>query len=84
MKEQNLLFDDLVFKEPWEDEWRGMPEYDQQDLSPYKSIKMHFRNDEDMLEFFKLIKQRRTKRKSYWYPEAKPRKVAHLGYCDES
>lgn len=68
----------------WQSEWKGMPEFIQNDMSPYKTVKIHFRNDEDMAEFFELIKQKQTKRNSYWYPEAKPRQVANKRYIDES
>lgn len=64
-------------------EWTGMPEFVQQDLSPYKTVKIHFRNKDDEADFFSLINQRRTKRNSYWYPEALPRKTADKRYIDE-
>jgi hypothetical protein len=75
-KKENLLFDidDIL--------WKGMPEYNQEDQGPYFSVTMHFRNEEDVAAFFKLINQRRTKRKSYWHPEAKFRRVADKIYMD--
>lgn len=68
----------------YEKEWVGMPEFVQEDLSPFKSVTIHFRNQEDMDEFFRLLNQKLTKRKSYWYPEAKPRKYCDKRYVDES
>jgi hypothetical protein len=62
--------------------WKGMPEYKQEDQGPYFSVTIHFRNEEDVADFFKLINQRRTKRKSYWHPEAKFRRVADKIYMD--
>jgi hypothetical protein len=62
--------------------WKGMPEYKQEDQGPHLSVIIHFRNEEDVTAFFQLINQRRTKRKSYWYPEAKFRRVADKIYID--
>lgn len=67
----------------WEDEWFGMPEFVQEDLSPYKSVTIHFRNQADMDTFFALIHQKQTKRKSYWYPIALPRTYSDKRYIDE-
>lgn len=75
-KKENLLFDND------DSLWKGMPEYNQEDQGPYFSVTMHFRNEEDVAAFFKLINQRRTKRKSYWHPEAKFRRVADKIYMD--
>jgi len=61
-----------------------MPEFVQEDLSPSRTVKVHFRNDDDFSEFEKLIGQKITKYNTIWYPEAKPRKVAHLRWVDES
>ena len=44
-------------KEGWED-WTGMPEFIQEDLSPFRSVSIHFRNQEDMDAFFVLINQK--------------------------
>ena len=56
--------------------WHQMPEFKQEDHGPMFTIKIHFRSEADMNEFFELIKQRRTKRKSYWHPAAEARRVA--------
>lgn len=56
--------------------WDQMPEFKQEDHGPMFTVKIHFRNEADMDEFFSLIKQKRTKRKSYWYPAAEMRRVA--------
>ena len=85
MKEQNLLFEDLVFKEPWEDDWQDMPEFIQEDLSSYRKIIVHFRNSEDVKKFSKLIGQAITpKQPSLWYPEMKHRITTDKEYADES
>lgn len=77
-----LLFEDL--EESFRDEWRDMPEYVQEDLTPYRVINVRFRNDEDVAEFAKLIGQTITpKQKALWFPYAEPRRAAHLRYVDE-
>lgn len=67
----------------WESEWFGMPEFVQEDHAPKYSVTIHFRSEGDTEAFFRLINQKRTKRKSYWYPEALPRKTADKIYRDE-
>lgn len=34
----------------WVKTWQGMPEFKQQDLEPYQSIKVHFADDQDQAE----------------------------------
>jgi hypothetical protein len=51
-------------------EWRGMPEFEQQDLSAWKSIIIHFDTAENLHNFSELIDQNLTeKTKSIWYPK---------------
>ena len=53
-----------------EKEWQGMPEFNQKDLSAWKSITVHFKNLDDLDEFAKLIKQPLTeKTRAIWYPK---------------
>ena len=53
----------------WKKFWKGMPEFEQEDNPTYKTIYVHFRNEEDYKEFAKLIGQNLTeKTKSIWYP----------------
>lgn len=68
----------------WRIEWQGMPEFVMEDHSPHRTINIHFRNDEDVAAFAKLIGQRISpKQKAAWYPEAKPRRYADKIYADE-
>lgn len=54
-----------------ESEWEGMPEFVHQDLSPFKSVVVHFANEADMQAFSELVEQRLTdKTQSIWYPRA--------------
>lgn len=54
--------------------WVGMPEFDQKDKPPYKTIYLHFRNKEDFDAFvasYKTVDEEQTitpKTKSMWYP----------------
>jgi hypothetical protein len=77
------LFDDL--EESFREEWRDMPEFVQEDLTPYRVINVRFRNQEDVDAFEKLMEQKITeKQKTLWFPYAEPRRAAHLRYVDES
>lgn len=51
--------------------WQGMPEFEQEDKTSFRSIRVHFRNQEDVTEFASVINQNITGgMKSIWYPEA--------------
>ena len=68
----------------WKDEWQGMPEFEMEDLSSFRKIIVHFRNQEDIDKFAELIGQKITKAPSIWYPEWKKRRYADKRYVDES
>lgn len=73
------LFDDL--ENDWQKEWKDMPEFVQEDLTSYRKIVVHFRNEEDVKKFAELLGQKITqKQPSLWYPELPPRRYAHLRY----
>jgi len=77
------LFDDL--QESFREEWQNMPEYVQEDLTPYRVINVRFRNAEDVAEFEKLMEQKITeKQKTIWFPYAEPRRASFFRYVDES
>ena len=64
---QNSLFE---VGEWWEEAWQGMPEFIQEDLEPFKTVYVHFKNRKDMDKFAKLVDQNlTTKTQSIWYPE---------------
>lgn len=59
-----------VHTEEWQKHWQGMPAFEQNQKNPYKSLLVHFRNEQDYLEFQKKIEQPMTfKTRSCWYPE---------------
>ena len=68
----------------WKDEWQDMPEFKMEDLSSFRKIVVHFRNQEDIDKFAKLIGQKITKAPSLWYPGWKKRRYADKRYVDES
>jgi hypothetical protein len=74
----------IIEKDSWEQHWFGMPEFKQEDLTSFRKIVIHFRNDEDVKNFAELIGQKITpKQPSLWYPEMQPRRYAHLRYVKE-
>jgi type III secretory pathway component EscR len=80
---QNCLFEKL--DESFRDEWKNMPEYVQEDLTPYRVINVRFRNEEDVALFEKLMEQKITeKQKTLWFPYAEPRRASLYRYVDES
>jgi hypothetical protein len=68
----------------WTEHWKGMPEYKQDDNGPWKTIKMHFRNEEDFNEFSKLTENNLSKKtKSAWYPKLEITKNALLRWIED-
>jgi len=67
------------------EEWKDMPEFVQEDLSPYRVINVRFRNQEDVEEFEKLMQQSISlKQKTIWFPKMEFRRTSHLRYVNES
>ena len=65
---QDCLFE---LEPSWKDLWKGMPDFHQDDMTPYQSVTVHFRNEKDRKEFAELIAQKITdETKSIWYPKA--------------
>lgn len=78
----SLFGDDL---ESWRDEWVGMPEFKQEDLSPWKSLVVHFEKREDLEAFAKAIGQRVLfTTRSIWFPEAEIGRYANKRYVNQS
>lgn len=75
-KPQTNLFGDA---EPWEEAWKGMPEFLQEDLRPARTLYVHFRTDEDVSDFLNLIDQTINPKTQYiWYPYMKLASFNHL------
>jgi len=53
-----------------DEEWEGMPEFEQDDKTSFRHVIVHFENNDDLTEFFSIIGQNHTdKTKSIWFPE---------------
>lgn len=62
------------FSYKWEKEWQGMPEFIQDDLIPFKTISIYFKDELSVKIFSKLVGQIITKDigksiRSIWYPK---------------
>jgi hypothetical protein len=67
----------------WENHWKGMPEYKSEDLMPFKTIYVHFRNRADMEKFAKVMEQTLTlDTQSIWYPELEIQDLLKKKYVD--
>ena len=68
----------------WKEEWKDMPEFHMEELSSYRKIVVHFRNEEDVQKFIALMGQTVTpKQKSLWFPYLAPRRYKGKEYVDE-
>ena len=67
-EEQGRLFENPPV---WVDMWQGMPEYKHEDLTPWKTLNVHFRSREDYQAFFRLLGRTKAPSQggSLWYPE---------------
>ena len=78
LKNQSTLFD---MKEDWREIWKGMPEFNQKDLTPFQSILIHFDSLEDRKSFSNLVGQTVTDlTKSIWHPKAVIGKISDKRY----
>ena len=68
-----------------EQEWQGMPEFNQEDKMPYRQIIVSFKNEDDIKSFANLMKQNITdKTKSLWHPAVEKNILKDKAYIDES
>lgn len=73
-----------VLQGEWRKEWQDMPEFEQEDLAPHRTVFVHFRNDADVEEFEKLIGQKLTpKQKAVWFPPKDKKTYVDKRYVDE-
>ena len=78
--QQESLFD---MAPDWTQEWKGMPEYVVEDLSPFRSIIIHFASNTDAARFADATGLTITSEtRSTWYPKADMDRVAKLRYVD--
>lgn len=65
---------ELLFETPpdWRAHWASMPSYEHIDIEPKRDLIVHFRNDDDLQKFAKLVGQKITDKTKYlWYPKQK-------------
>ncbi|GAG01455.1 unnamed protein product, partial [marine sediment metagenome] len=68
----------------YEEMWQGMPEFEQEDKTEIKSIKINFATQEDIDRFSELIGQNITeKTRSIWYPEQEISSYVKVRFTDE-
>ena len=80
----NKLFEELEDNDVVA-EWRDMPEFIQEDLTPFHAVNIRFRNAEDMAKFAELVEQKVDKKtKTIWYPFAPFRRASKFKYVQES
>lgn len=81
--EQLLIADEGV--ESWEDHWRGMPEFEEEDLTADSKLIVSFATPEDREAFSQLVGQPLTdKTRSIWYPRLENRPFMDKRYDEES
>jgi len=69
--------------EEWYSEWKNMPEYEQENLEPFRVIKIQFETQEDVNTFAKLVGAKITPRtKGIWFPPKERKHVTKI-YVDE-
>ena len=70
--------------EGWRKHWKGMPEYKQDHKKAYKTIYVHFRNEDDYEDFQKLVGQKLSeKTKTIWHPKLEVTKNSLLRWVEE-
>lgn len=66
-------------------EWRGMPEFKQEDKTPYRTIHVHFKSETEVRNFALLVKQSITEKTRYlWYPYIEIETLADKAYVGKS
>tara|TARA_R110000803_G_C11865391_1_gene307718 strand:+ start:62 stop:340 length:279 start_codon:yes stop_codon:yes gene_type:complete len=67
-----------------ENEWEGMPEFHQEDLTPWHQVNVRFKDQKDFEKFAALMEQNITpKQKTLWFPYLPPRMASHFHYVDK-
>lgn len=68
-----------------EPSWDGMPEFENEDLGAFQSIRMHFATKQDVEKFARLINQTITENTKYlWFPQQEKESMKQYSVVDES
>ena len=79
------LFKRVRIDELWRKEWQDMPEFIQEDVGPYHSITINFKDKSSLIKFLRLIDQKITeKTKFIWYPKIKITSIMGKRYINKS
>ena len=66
-------------------EWVGMPEFNQLDKMPYRQIIVSFDKESDVQDFANIMNENITqKTKSFWFPKKEKNILKDKAYVDES
>ncbi|MBP98995.1 hypothetical protein CMK18_23845 [Candidatus Poribacteria bacterium] len=65
----------------YDEHWQDMPEFDQDDTRPHRTVMLHFLNQEDVDKFCDLTDQVITEKTKYvWFPEKQVDPVIDIHY----
>ena len=79
---QQKLFDNL--EDRYEQEWKGMPEFNMTPEVPILTIKLSFKTKEDIDKFSELIEQKiNPNMENYWFPKLNRKAFSEKKYVDE-
>jgi len=79
---QQTIFDDL--EDRYEQEWKGMPEFNMTPEVPILTIKLSFKTKEDIDKFSELIEQKiNPNMENYWFPKLNRKAFSEKKYVDE-
>lgn len=77
---QDVLFGE---QESWQEEWQGMPEFEQKNLLPEYSVRVNFASYEDMQKFALVVGQTISpKTQSIWFPKQEKENLAGKRYVE--
>jgi hypothetical protein len=66
------------------EEWKGMPEFEQNNKLAYRTILVHFENEDDISNFSELIGQNITDKTKYlYYPQQVKNELKSISYVNE-
>jgi hypothetical protein len=66
------------------EEWEGMPEFENKDLSAFKSITVHFESQDELDNFAELVEQAITEKTRFiWYPKREHQNLKELEFSNE-
>ena len=66
-------------------EWQGMPEFESEDEMPFRTLRVHFRNAEDLNQFGAAINQAIPEKADYlWFPPRPQTKPSSVPYVSEA